>query len=81
MNVDPSLGFDNASAYATQAVKNASTRVAGLVKQMDELMADLSNPDKQAEAQARLQLLNMQISMVTNVMNAVKDAMKAFFQR
>jgi len=55
--------------------------VADLVGQMNDLIKDLSDPKKQAEAQARLQLLNMQISMVTNVMNSIKDAMKAFFQR
>jgi len=76
-----SPGFDQASANATIAVQNASQQVAQKVKEMDDLIKDLSNPSKSAEAQARLQLLNMQISMITNVMNSIKDAMKAFFQR
>lgn len=76
-----SNGFDAASTNATIAVQNASQRVADLVGQMNNLIGDLSDPKKSAEAQARLQLLNMQVSMVTNVMNSIKDAMKAFFQR
>ncbi|MEB3187132.1 MAG: hypothetical protein VKP72_06805 [bacterium] len=74
-------GFDSASLNATLAVENASEKVASLVNQMNALIEDLANPEKQAAAQARLQMLQMQISMITNVMNAVKDLMKSFFQR
>lgn len=74
-------GFDNASAYATGAVESGSNMVAQLVQQMNDLMADLANPKQQASAQAHLQLLQMQVSMITNVLNAIKDLMKSFFQR
>jgi hypothetical protein len=74
-------GFDTASINATATVATASERVADLVNEMNGLIADLANPTKQAAAQARLQMLQMQISMITNVMNAVKDLMKSFFQR
>lgn len=75
------VGFDTASINATATVATASERVADLVIEMNGLIADLANPTKQAAAQARLQMLQMQISMITNVMNAVKDLMKSFFQR
>jgi len=74
-------GFDNASTNAVAAVNNASQEVANLVDSMNLLIKDLADPKKQAEAQARLQMLQMQVSMVTNVMNAIKDLMKSFFQR
>ena len=74
-------GFDAASNNATRAVETAANRVSTLIADMENLIKDLADPKLGAQAQARLQLLQMQVSMVTNVMNAVKDLMKSFFQR
>lgn len=75
-------GFDSASTNATMAVSNASEAVAKKMLAMDDLIAQLEDPKANTAAvQARLQKLNMEISMITNVMNSIKDLMKAFFQR
>ncbi|HEY9899039.1 MAG TPA: hypothetical protein V6D00_07645 [Pantanalinema sp.] len=75
-------GFDSAATNATMAVSNASEAVAKKMTQMDDLIKQLEDPKANTAAvQARLQKLNMEISMITNVMNSIKDLMKAFFQR
>ena len=76
-------GFDTASVNATRTVATASEKVAALVGEMNNLVDLISkgSPQEQAAAQAKLQMLQMQVSMITNVMNAVKDLMKSFFQR
>lgn len=68
----PSLTNDPAIKNQEIAAQNASQRMADLIGVANNLIGDLKDPAKAAEAQARLGLINQQLAEVAHVRNTIE---------
>lgn len=72
---NPTLADRRDPAVINQAVtaQNLRQRLDDLLGAKDDLLKDLADPSTQAEAQARMQLLDTQIGQVSQVLQHVED--------